>query len=83
MIPADTDPEAYEAQLEVWRRMAPEKKLAQVFQLSDVVRELVIAGIRDRHPEYDEEQVKHAAFRHFLGDALYREVWPDRDLLPP
>ena len=82
MIPADTDPKAYEVQLEIWRRMDAETKFAQVVQLCDDGRWLVFEGIRARHPEYNEDQVKHASFRLFLGDDLYSEVWPDRELLP-
>lgn len=81
MIPADTDPEAHEIQLNIWRAMEPERKFEQVLQLSDDARALVTDGIRARHPEYNEEQVKHASFRVFLGDTLYAEVWPDRELL--
>ena len=83
MIPADTHPEAYAVQLNLFRRMSPERKLAQVIQLSDDVRVLVTAGVRSRHPEYNQDQVKHASFRLFLGDALYGQAWPDRALLAP
>ncbi|MDJ0838667.1 MAG: hypothetical protein QNK37_19275 [Acidobacteriota bacterium] len=83
MIPADTDPQAYAVQLEIWRRMSTKDKFAQVVQLSNDTRSIVMDGVRNRHPEYDDEQVKHASFRLFLGDMLYRKVWPDRKLLTP
>ena len=82
MIPADTDPEAFEVQLEIWRRMDPKLKFEQVIQHCNDIRQLTLAGIRGRHPTYNAEQLKHAAFRLFLGDALYREVWPEREFIP-
>lgn len=82
MIPADTDQESFQVQLNIWRTMPAEQKFAQLLQLNDDARALVVDGIRSRHPDYSEEQVKHASFRIFLGDALYQTVWPDRPLLP-
>lgn len=82
VIPADTDQESFQIQLQLWRAMSAEQKFAQVFQLCDDARALVVDGIRSRHPEYSEDQIKHASFRIFLGDELYQTVWPDRPLLP-
>jgi hypothetical protein len=41
-----------------------------------------MAGIRRRHPDYDDLQAHMALARMTLGDDLYR-VWPDRKLLDP
>jgi hypothetical protein len=61
--------------------MSPEQKSAQIVQLCEDARALVIEGIQSRHPEYTLEEVHHAAYRIFIGDQLYREVWPDKALL--
>jgi hypothetical protein len=54
-----------------------------MFRLNDAVRRLTMAGIRARHPGYDEEQVRQAYGRLVLGDVLARAVWPGRELLDP
>jgi len=41
------------------------------------------AGIRQRHPEYDADQVRRALLRLRLGDEAARCVWPDQDLVEP
>jgi hypothetical protein len=81
--PLDTSPEAQAVQLEAYRRMGPEGRAAVVFRLNDLARKLCEAGIRSRHPEYDEERVHLAYARLVLGDELVREVWPDRDIVSP
>jgi hypothetical protein len=40
-------------------------------------------GIRRRHPEYTDEQVRMALLRLLHGDELLRTVWPDRALVQP
>jgi hypothetical protein len=53
------------------------------FSASDELRELVRAGIRDRHPEYAEIDVARALRRLWLGDALFRAAYPREPLLDP
>jgi hypothetical protein len=40
-------------------------------------------GIRARHPEYDDQQVKLAALHVWLGPALFHEVYPAAPGLDP
>jgi hypothetical protein len=82
-VPADTDPEAYRVQIEAHRRMGPQGRAAAAFRLNEVARTLALAGIRGRHPEYDEEEVHLAYARLALGDALVLRAWPDRALVEP
>jgi hypothetical protein len=82
-IPADTSPEAYEAQNEAYRRMGGTGRTAVMFRLIELARENAKAGIRARHPDYDEDHVHHAFLRLRLGDDLVREIWPDRELTDP
>jgi len=81
--PLDTSPEANAVQIEAYRRMGGARRLQVVFDLNALARTLTLAGIRSRHPSYDEEQVKRAYARLVLGDDLYREVWPDHELVAP
>ena len=81
--PADTDPEAWDAQLALLRRMDGGRRTRLAFRLTHMAREASRAGIRARHPEYAEDEVRRAFFRLLHGDSITREVWPDRELLDP
>ena len=81
--PADTTPEAWEAQLGLLRRMDGSRRAALAFRLTRLAREASRAGIRSRHPRYAEDEVRRAFFRLLHGDALTRSVWPDRELVEP
>ena len=74
--PADTTPEAWAIQLEVWRRMGPERRIAAAISMSEELVTLTRAGIQARHPEYDDEAVRLAEIRQRLGDELYSKVYP-------
>jgi hypothetical protein len=63
--------------------MGGAERVATMFRLNETVRQLAMAGIRARHPNHDEHQVRHAYARLVLGDAVVRAVWPDRDLVEP
>jgi hypothetical protein len=77
---ADTTAEAARVQIEIYRRMAPEQRLQQAFDLSEFTRELSAGGVRARHPDYTERQVQLAVIRLVLGDELYRIGYPDEDV---
>jgi hypothetical protein len=75
-IPADTTPEAWGVLLDIYRRMAPSRRLELALQMSDTLRRTVAAGVRSRHPDYSEEQVRLAVCRLWLGEQLFRQVHP-------
>ena len=81
--PLDTSADADTAQLEAYRRMTGSERLAEAFRLIKMARLAAMSGIRSRHPDYDDEQVRLAYGRLVLGDELTRAVWPDRDLVEP
>jgi hypothetical protein len=58
-------------------------RVAVMFRLSESARRWSIAGIRRRHPDYDDVQLRLALARMTLGDDLVRRVWPDCELLDP
>jgi hypothetical protein len=82
-IMTDTTPDAARVQLEVYQRMTAAQRLAIAMQLSADTRQLTLAGIRHRHPEYDEARARLALFRVLLGDELFRRVYPDQPLVTP
>lgn len=79
----DTTPEADHAQLDAYRRMGGAGRAAVVFRLNDLAREAAMAGIRSRHPDYDELRQRLAYARLVLGDELTRNVWPQHGLVTP
>ena len=83
MKPLDTTQEAEEIQLDIFRRMGPERRLQAGLALSRICRELLREGVRRRHPDYDERQVRLAVIRLTLPDDLFSAAYPEaRDILP-
>jgi hypothetical protein len=83
LIAADTSPEANAVQTEAFRRMGGPARAETMFRLTRMARGASEAGIRSRHPEYDDAQVRLALARLIYGDDLVRRAWPDRELLEP
>ena len=79
----DTSSEAHEAQLRAYRRMGSEERVRIGFNMSEDVREIAAQGIRSRHPEYVEADVRRALFRLLYGDELTSAVWPRDPLVAP
>ncbi len=81
--PLDTSADAERVQIEVFRRMGPEKRLRSAAVLSKACRTLLANGIRKRHPDYTEEQVRVAVIRCLLPEDLFLRAYPaSRDILP-
>jgi hypothetical protein len=83
MKPLDTTPEAEKIQLDIFRRMGPERRLQAGLDLSRTCRELLREGVRLRHPDYDERQTQLAVIRLTLPDDLFCAAYPEsRNILP-
>lgn len=83
LIAEDTDLGAFTAQVQLYRRLGPEGRVALAVQLSEQAREISKAGIQMRHPDYSEDDLAHALYRMLLGDDLYRAAWPRHALVKP
>jgi len=81
--PADTLPEAWAAQLAMLQAMTGGQRVAIALRLGRLARDASRAGIRARHPEYSEDEVRRAFFRMLHGDEATRGAWPTLDLLAP
>ena len=81
--PADTSADAWHAQLAMFRRFGGTQRLAIALRLTGLARETTRAGIRARHPEYGDGEVRRAFFRLLHGDAAALSVWPGPRLLEP
>jgi hypothetical protein len=75
VIPGDTTPEAARVQREIFLRMSPSRRLQLACEMSDSIRQFVAAGVRSRHPDYDDEQVRLAVIRLTLGDELFHRAY--------
>jgi hypothetical protein len=49
------------------------------FELSENLRQIITDGVRLRHPEYGDSQVRREVLRITLGDELYRKAYEKRD----
>ncbi len=76
-IPSDTTIEAARKQFEILRRLGAEVRLKMAFELSDNLRSLVEAGVRQRHPDFDEQRVQQEVVRLMVGETLFRQMRPD------
>jgi hypothetical protein len=65
--PIDVSPEVAELQLHRYRAMSPAEKLACADALWDLAWDATRAGVRMRHPEYDESTVTSAARAIYRG----------------
>lgn len=63
MRPADTSPDAFAYQLELYRQLGPGGRSRMAAELSDTLRETSLASIRRRHPEYSEAEVRRTFVR--------------------
>lgn len=75
----DTDPEAEKVQMEIYRRMSPARKFELVEDAIQTSRELVLAGIRSRHPKAGVEEIRRRFFGIWLGEDLATEVYGPLD----
>jgi hypothetical protein len=82
-VPFDTTPDAHQVQLDIYRRLGGAERVAILFRLNALVRETAQAGIRRRHPRYNESEVRWALRRLVLGDEMMRKVFPDLALVDP
>jgi hypothetical protein len=69
--------------VERMRRMTPSQRIEEGAKMCKLARQLMRAGIRKRHPDYDEERVEMALARLLWGDELYRKARPQWPLLDP
>ena len=78
----DTDPETEAILIEGYRRMSAWKKIQQVCELSELVRELAKNDIRRRYPEADEREVKLRMASRWIEPELMRKAFgwdPDKE----
>lgn len=80
--PHDTSREAAAIQIEIYRQMPPDQRLDLACRMSDAARELSEAGVRSRHSDYTDREVRLAVIRMMLGDELFQKAYPGIDVQP-
>ena len=81
-IPRDTTLDAFWVQIEALRRLGTKGRARMTFQLCEQVRRFAAAGVRSRHPDYTDEQVRLAVIRLRLGERLFAKVYPGINIEP-
>jgi hypothetical protein len=76
-LSADTTLEAARIQFDILQKIGIDGRIRMTFELSDNLRAITEAGVRQRHPDYDEMKVKYAVFRLTLGQKLFHEAFGD------
>jgi hypothetical protein len=79
----DTSKEIEKIQIDILRKKEPEQRLKLALQLFETEKKLLIEGIRSRHPEYTEKEIKLALIRTFLGDELFETIYPEAKKIKP
>lgn len=77
VIPADTTPEAFRVYWAALRRLDVEGRARIAFDLSNTLHAIAADGIRHRHPEYGDDQVRLSLLRLSLGAEAFRREFPD------
>lgn len=79
----DTSPDAERELIARWRAMTPEQKLRAAFAMSDAVRDLALAGIRQRYPHANarEQFLRLVILQH--GHDLAVAAYPEARHLNP
>jgi len=72
MPASDTTPAAAAMQLMLYRRLGPSGRAQIAVELSDAVRETSLAGIRHRHPEHTEAEVRRSFLELVYGIRVER-----------
>jgi hypothetical protein len=74
----DTSPEAEKVLIDILRNMSPEQKGALISGMFQMGRDLAFAGLRDRHPNATDEQIRLLYAKERLGDQLFGQVYGDK-----
>jgi len=72
---SDTDPKAERVLIEGLRAMPVWRKIEIMGQLSEMVRQLAFEGVRRRHPDADDAEVRRRLADIRLGHELARRAF--------
>jgi hypothetical protein len=78
MISRDTSKEADELITQLYRAMSPAKKAKLLFGAIQMGRQLAMAGLRQLHPQADEDEICRLWAKQYLGEELYEKAYGNR-----
>ena len=73
-IPSDTIIEAARKEYAILRSLGPQVRAEMALEMSDYLRSAVEAGVRLRHPDFNEEKVRLEVVRLMIGNKLYGQM---------
>lgn len=73
--PADTTPDAWAKQFELYRRMSPAQKAAGVRAITLAVNALALAGLRQQYPTAGESELRLRLAVRRLGDEIVERAY--------
>jgi len=74
VLSADTDPRIEKIQIELLRKVSPERKFQMVSQMNYAVRVFMVAGLKQRNPDASPERLRRMLADLLLGEELARKV---------
>ena len=83
MRPHDTTQAAHEIQIRLYRAMTDTQRAELALQMSDDLRRIAADGIRMRHPDYTESEVRRALVALLYGADAAARVWPGLSVPSP
>lgn len=72
---SDTSPEAERVLIELWRQAPAWRKLHMVGQMNATVRTLALSGLRQRHPQASEAELRRRLADLLLGPELAGQAY--------
>ena len=79
MISRDTSKEADELVTKLYCEMLPAKKWQLIGDAMCMGQKLAMAGLRQLHPQANEDEIWHLWARQHLGEKLYQAAYGDRN----
>lgn len=76
MVERDTSPDADRVQLEVLRKLGPERRAALALSMSDDARRIARDRLRERSPSLDHRDETRALVALFYGEELAAKAFP-------
>ncbi len=77
IVPRDTTLEAIRIQFSIFRKIGIVERANMTIELSDGLRATILSGVRQRHPEYNDNMVRLAALQLAIGEQLFHQAYPD------
>jgi hypothetical protein len=71
---SDTTPKAKDRQHWIFARMTGEERIRAAMALSDQVRDIALAGLRNRHPQLGEKALLELFFKEIQGIEIKRNI---------